>query len=546
MKSHTPSSSFLYSPLRLFVAVLTIVFVVEAAVMILLFAVPISDRLIEALVDSTLLTLGVAPFLWWFVVRPLRGVALKEQARAATIVAQAMDGIITFDDECQIESINESGENVFGYKAEEVIGKSVNLLFIDLCGDSLATYISRSHSEGRQSLEATGRRKNGSTFPIELTMSELSLERRRTFVIAIVRDISQRKRDEELVRQANEKLTMWIDQLERRNRESALLSDMGDLFQSCHSVDEAYRIIEQSARRLFPDRCGAVYTLNSSRNLVEAVAAWGDSADEMRQQVLAPDECWGFRRGRSYLVADTRDGVLCQHVSQLAKNDQDVPHSYVCIPMMAHGDALGVLHLRGSVEAAIADDAPLATSVAERIALALANLRLRETLRVQSIRDSLTGLFNRRYMEETFERELQRAARKGTPLGVIMLDIDHFKRFNDTFGHEAGDALLRELGQLLHLRFRGADIACRYGGEEFTLILPEASVQATLQRGEELREAVGGIRLEHLGQSLGVVTLSLGVAAFPDHGSNKESLLRIADAALYRAKKEGRNRVVIG
>ena len=516
--------------------------------MILLFAVPISDRVIEALVDSTLLTLGVAPFLWWFVVRPLRGVALKEQARAATIVAQAMDGIITFDDECRIESINESGERVFGYQAEDLIGKNVNLLFIDLCGgrgEALQAYMNRSHSEGRQSLEATGRRKDGSTFPIELTMSEMSLERRRTFVIAIVRDISQRKRDEEMVRQANEKLTTWVDQLERRNRESALLSDMGDLLQSCQTMGEAFTVIEQSARRLFPDRCGAVYALNASRNLVEAVAAWGDSAGEMRQQVLAPDECWAFRRGRSYLIADTRDGVLCQHVIHFVKDD-DASYSYVCIPMMAQGEALGVLHLRGSVEAAIADDAPLATSVAETMALSLANLRLRETLRIQSIRDSLTGLFNRRYMEETFERELQRAARKGTPLGVIMLDIDHFKRFNDTFGHEAGDALLRELGQLLHLRFRGADIACRYGGEEFTLILPEASVEATLQRGEELREAVGGIRLEHLGQPLGVITLSLGVAAFPDHGSNKESLQRIADAALYRAKKEGRNRVVIG
>jgi diguanylate cyclase (GGDEF)-like protein/PAS domain S-box-containing protein len=503
----------------------------------------------EAIVDSTLLTLCVAPFLWLFVVQPLRGATLKEQARAATIVAQAMDGIITFDDQCRIKSINEAGEKVFGYKAGEVIGKDIDLLFINLCGgggEALKSYMSHAHSEGRQSLEATGRRKDGSTFPIELTMSEINVERQRTFVIAIVRDISQRKRDEELVRQANDQLTTWVNQLERRNREGALLNEMGDLLQICQTVDEAYRVIEQSARRLFPECSGAVYALNASRNLIETVAVWGDLADEMRRQVLAPDECWAFRRGRSYRIADTRDGVLCQHVIRSMEDDKGASHSYLCIPMMAQGEALGVLHVRYSIETAIAADESLATNVAEHIALALANLRLRETLRIQSIRDSLTGLFNRRYMEEMFERELQRAARKGTPLGVIMLDIDHFKHFNDTFGHEVGDALLRELGNLLHVRFRGADIACRYGGEEFTLILPEASLDMTQQRGEELRQAIDSVRLERLGQPVGAVTLSLGVAAFPDHGSNKESLLRIADAALYRAKKEGRNRVVVG
>jgi diguanylate cyclase (GGDEF)-like protein len=188
----------------------------------------------------------------------------------------------------------------------------------------------------------------------------------------------------------------------------------------------------------------------------------------------------------------------------------------------------------------------LAVTAAGHIALALANLRLRETLRMQSIRDPLTGLFNRRYMEESLARELRRAARNQRKLGAIMLDLDHFKRFNDTFGHEAGDALLRELGGFLRTRTRREDIACRYGGEEFVVILPEASIEATRQRAERLREEFKHLNVQHRGRSLGAVTLSLGVAVFPEHASTVEDIMRSADRALYRAKAEGRDRVVLG
>jgi diguanylate cyclase (GGDEF)-like protein len=187
----------------------------------------------------------------------------------------------------------------------------------------------------------------------------------------------------------------------------------------------------------------------------------------------------------------------------------------------------------------------LAAAVAEQIAMALANLNLRETLRHQSIRDSLTGLFNRRYMEETLERELHRGKRKGAPVGIIMLDLDHFKMFNDTFGHLAGDALLRAVGEFLQARVRGEDIVCRHGGEEFAVILPEASLESTRQRAEHLRDGVKILEVQHRGQSLGTITLSAGVAAFPDHGATAEVVLREADAALYRAKADGRDRVVV-
>jgi diguanylate cyclase (GGDEF)-like protein len=186
-----------------------------------------------------------------------------------------------------------------------------------------------------------------------------------------------------------------------------------------------------------------------------------------------------------------------------------------------------------------------AIAVAERISLALANLRLREILRGQSLRDPLTGLFNRRYMEESLERELRRAARNNHSVALLMLDVDHFKRFNDTFGHQAGDTLLRSLGDFLTKRTRGQDSACRYGGEEFSIILSGVSVEAAKKRAELLREDLKHLTIEHVGQVLGSVTLSIGVAAFPGHATS-EALLKAADQALYRAKAEGRDRVVVG
>lgn len=183
-------------------------------------------------------------------------------------------------------------------------------------------------------------------------------------------------------------------------------------------------------------------------------------------------------------------------------------------------------------------------TLAEHLALALASLNLRETLRTQSIRDPLTGLFNRRYLEETLERELPRMIRKKASLGVMMADVDHFKRLNDTFGHEAGDAVLRELAQIFRKQLRAEDIACRYGGEEFTLILPEAQIEKVRDRAEQLRQAVEAAEFHFHGQSFGPVTVSIGIASYPKHGATGETLLRAADRALYRAKEEGRNRVI--
>ncbi len=361
-------------------------------------------------------------------------------------------------------------------------------------------------------------------------------------------DSRKRDRAEAALQVANTNLEKWTSELESRSNQVTLLSEMGSILQSCRTAEEAHRIISEYALRLFPSEVGALCILAPSRNLVETVAIWGSGVE--RDRTFPPEDCWALRSGHPHCVEDPKSATFCRHV------EPNPATCYLCVPLMAQGEALGILHLRSLDEAAHRQGEArerlkeakkhLATTVAEQIALALANLKLSETLRMQSIRDPLTGLFNRRYMEESMDREIRRATRNQRDLGAILLDIDHFKRYNDTFGHEAGDALLRELGAFLQTQIRGEDIACRYGGEEFTLILPEASLEITQRRAEQLRQGVKKLKVQHKGQSLGTITLSLGVSSLRHHGATGAEILRAADAALYRAKELGRDRVEVG
>lgn len=354
-----------------------------------------------------------------------------------------------------------------------------------------------------------------------------------------IEDVTRRKQAEWEARQAHQQLSGWVGELERRNREMSLINEMGDMLQSCPTAEEAYTVMAHWAEQLFSGRAGALYVMASSRNVVEPVAVWG--APSLGDQVFAPEDCWALRSGQPH-SAEPGSRLVCRHLGE------PVTGPVLCVPMMAAGEALGVLHLQsmGGAAAPVGVDGggeaanQLAVAVAEHLSLALANLRLRESLRMQSIRDPLTGLFNRRYMEESLERELRRAARRGHPVGVIMLDLDHFNQFNNTFGHQAGDALLQEFAQLVRVSIRAEDIACRYGGEEFTLIMPEASLDIVQKRAEQLVERVQALRVQQNGQSLGTVSVSAGVAVYPEHGATVEAVLRAADKALYVAKDAGR------
>jgi diguanylate cyclase (GGDEF)-like protein len=188
----------------------------------------------------------------------------------------------------------------------------------------------------------------------------------------------------------------------------------------------------------------------------------------------------------------------------------------------------------------------MAVILSEYLSLSIANIQLNERLARQSVRDPLTGLYNKRFMIESLEREIKRAERNHTQVGIIMADIDYFKQFNDKYGHAAGDKVLTQMGGFFKAGVRGSDVACRYGGEEFVFFLPECSAENTFKRADQMREKVKNLAVHYGGELLASITLSMGISTYPDQGSNAEDLLRVADAALYRAKQEGRDRVIIG
>jgi diguanylate cyclase (GGDEF)-like protein/PAS domain S-box-containing protein len=363
----------------------------------------------------------------------------------------------------------------------------------------------------------------------------------------IDRDITVRKQAEEEKRQANEKLTVLVKKLEDRNYQNIIMGEMREMLQACSTMEEAAPIIRGLMEKLFPNSEGALFMMSPSRSDLESVARWGDFPKDVDDNVFAPDACWALRRGRTYIVENVSVGPLCPHLKHPPST------AYVCLPLIAKSDVLGLLHLRDrqftqiqSEQNVISGLKDMAVILSEYLSLSIANIQLNERLARQSIRDPLTGLFNRRFMIESLEREIKRAERNHTQVGIIMADIDHFKEFNDKYGHAAGDQVLTQMGGFFKAGLRGSDVACRYGGEEFVFFLPECSAENTFKRADQMREEVKNLAVRYGGELLASITLSMGISTYPDQGHNAEDLLRVADAALYRAKQEGRDRVIIG
>jgi diguanylate cyclase (GGDEF)-like protein len=322
------------------------------------------------------------------------------------------------------------------------------------------------------------------------------------------------------------------------------LTDLNEWLQSCNSLGELYQMVAEFLGCLLPACAGSLYIYANSRDVLESAKAWNGGKI---MPAMHPDDCWGLRRGRPYTFGENEIDFRCAHV------DPSIKGEYCCIPILAHGETIGLLHLEfvcdpGSegekaYKETVAEQRRLGLVCAEQISLAIANVKLRDQLRDQSIRDVLTGLFNRRYMLETCRREFSRAARTGQSVGVLSIDVDHFKTYNDNHGHDAGDMVLRAVGQCLENHFRNEDVPCRFGGEEFVVILPGADAEAATSRAEELRRKIEGIVVRYLDKNLPRITVSIGVAAFPDAGDDPQQVLKAAEEALYRAKENGRNRV---
>lgn len=333
---------------------------------------------------------------------------------------------------------------------------------------------------------------------------------------------------------ATETLTAEI---ERLHNDIDIMAAMRDHLDMCVTMQEACHVIRRFCHEAMGGWPGEVWITNPSRNLLERVARWGDGDEDM-MATMEPPDCWGMRGGRPHTFDQEGAVVACKHHKVL-------PRRSICIPLKGAADVVGLLTTWGLSD----DNDPgwhaylrRTATIAEVLAMGLANLTLRETLRSQSIRDPLTALFNRRFMEESFDRELARAARHGSSVGLIVLDLDNFKHFNDEFGHQAGDTALIEVGALLRDSIRTEDVACRYGGEEFSVIMPGAPLEAVVRRAEAIANAVRAISVREVGgRILGPLTVSLGVALYPDHAQTRGALIEAADLALFAAKAAGRD-----
>jgi diguanylate cyclase (GGDEF)-like protein/PAS domain S-box-containing protein len=458
-------------------------------------------------------------------------------------------GIIVLDRQGAVELANSAFEKLFQYDRQELASIDIRRMGIPGDGASDAAQLIRQVFAG-EALHKTvrQRRSDGKILDLALHGVPLLVGGEVGGAYLIYEDISEEIRASDAQRRHTESLDRLVKELELRTKQTTLLNEMGSLLACSGTVKEASAVVANSVQRLFPDApSGALYLFRSSRDLIEAADRWGNR--DALTPTFPPDACWSLRRGQPHWSASLGSEIACQHLVASKTKES------LCVPMIAQGNTIGVLHLEfesaTTLRHEFGDESRrnarqrLAISAASQIALSLASLQLRETLREQSIRDPLTRLFNRRFLEESLEREIQLAGRKEQPIAVLFLDLDHFKRFNDTFGHDAGDLVLQSLADLLRNFFRATDICCRYGGEEFAIILPESTSHDAALRANALRSEVKSLRLQYKKESLGQLTLSVGVAAFPEHGSTSDELLKIADRCLYESKARGRDVVTL-
>lgn len=352
--------------------------------------------------------------------------------------------------------------------------------------------------------------------------------------MTMVKEADQRLRTEENLRDA-------VAQMERNNRETQLIGKMGDYLRSCREEEEAYEMISSNLPVIFPNSYGSVAIFNNSRNILRPVLTWGTLPDGVGLE-FEPDGCWALRQGRAHLNGGDEVTPVCDHLVSIPEGNMTI-----CLPMQAQGETIGQIFIgarKSERHEVTREELGTMRRIAEQISLALANLKLQRALKEQSIKDPLTKLYNRRYLEDTLPRELARAQRSGQPLTVLLMDIDHFKKVNDTYGHDAGDAVLSAFSKMLTTKVRKEDIACRWGGEEFLLILGAADAGLAQSRAQEICDTARGLKIAFQGKPI-PITVSIGAAIFPSHGDASEELIRNADLSLYKAKQGGRDRVVL-
>ncbi|MFO3451224.1 diguanylate cyclase [Legionella pneumophila serogroup 1] len=477
---------------------------------------------------------------------------LQESERYnAAFLSAIPDAMILTNRDGLIEFCNNQAEEMFGYPKDELLGQVVEIL--------MPEHSAKIHPKHRDSyfksprvrpmgmgMELLGKRKNGEIFPVEISLSPLQTNRGLA-AIAIIRDVTRQteqnkllKQKETALREAFETVEKEKSRLESINQKMFMVTQLSETLLACKNIEEILESFSSFATKILDFSDGVLYLMHNSRNYLEKKIIWGSESNNYKP-TFAPDECWALRRGCIYLVSDLQPGVVCQHIKETPQKKK----ASLCIPLMAQYEIFGLLFFEtNSGNYPIEKLNSLIPVVTETISLAIANIRLKELLHSQAIRDPLTGLLNRRFLDEYVVKQIGQAKHSQSMIAFIMIDVDNFKRVNDNFGHDTGDQVLSILGKLFTSLIREGDLACRYGGEEFLLVLPQCTLDNAKKISETIRDEVSKMPMT-LKNNVFNITISLGISSYPNHGSSLQELIETADKALYSAKTQGKNRVVI-
>ncbi|MBG1262857.1 diguanylate cyclase domain-containing protein [Nostoc commune] len=348
--------------------------------------------------------------------------------------------------------------------------------------------------------------------------------------IDITESIEAQRSLSDLNRQLEEKTL----KLEAKKRELIYLSDMADMLYCCESEDEVYQVVALTCSKLFPNMSGCIYIIANSKNYVQMNSFWGD--ERTSKEIFSLSDCWALRRGKSNLLSPHNSGLICNHLIQ------PVSGTHLCVPLFGQGEVVGFLHIY-AIEEISPEDQQITEIIARTLGIALNNLSIKQRLTYDNLRDGMTQLFNQNYLQTITEQRLAEAERSGEPLSVIFLDIDNFKSYNSRYGHLTANIVLQGLAKLLLKSIRSFDIASRWGGEEFVIVMPNVTMEIFRKRVEQLRIDVEQMQLRDGDRILEGITASFGIAV-SEPGITVKDFLDRANQAMLEAKRTGKNRVM--
>lgn len=486
--------------------------------------------------------------------------ASQQAAELNSVFQQAASGIAVVGGDGRVLSVNSGLTRITGYSDLEL--KNLDLRNLVHPDDREISNQMRKRLLSREldnfHLEVRYAHKQGHSIWVKYSVGRIDDKQGERYVI-VVDDISDRKRNEQQLEKLSTELedrvvertqalkeARW--QWQQRSEKLAKITEVLGLLPSAEDERDACKIVASCLPGIFPGSTGRLMLVDERGSEFRDVATWGGVESDQPLEII---DCWSLRSSQQFRTdfssVGADRGLVCPHHHPDTTMPGNEGDARICHPFLVNGETLGLLTIRWSSEQSqqvqLDAEALLVATVGDQVSLTIANLRLRRALIEQSLRDPLTGLNNRRLLIERMKHEIALAEREGQPFSVLMLDVDHFKRFNDDHGHELGDQVLIGVGSVLKETQRGSDDAFRFGGEEFIELLGNTPLAGAVVRAENIRTAVQQITLHSQAGEIPPVTCSIGVACYPDDGATAETLLESADRAMYKAKKSGRNNV---